>query len=38
MTNLGCGEDALSVNLEEIEPGEWTEKVKLYKRPGYKPF
>jgi hypothetical protein len=48
MTNLGYGEDAVSVSLEEIEPGEWTEKVytpdiingpgKLYKRPGYKPF
>jgi 4-oxalocrotonate tautomerase len=48
MTSLGCGEDAVSVSLEEIERGEWTEKVytpdiingpgKLYKRPGYKPF
>jgi 4-oxalocrotonate tautomerase len=48
MTSLGYGEDAVSVCLEEIEPGEWTEKVhtpdiinghgKLYDRPGYKPF
>jgi 4-oxalocrotonate tautomerase len=48
MMSLGCDEDAVSVSLEEIEPGEWTEKVytpdiingpgKLYKRPGYKPF
>jgi hypothetical protein len=46
--DLGCGEDAVLVSLEEIEPGEWTEKVytpdiingpgKLYKRPDYKPF
>ena len=48
MESLGYGEDAVSVSLEEIEPGDWTEKVyepdiingpgKLYKRPGYKPL
>jgi hypothetical protein len=27
MTSLGRGEDAVSVSPEEIEPGEWTEKV-----------
>ena len=47
MTSLGLGEESVSVSLEEIEPGEWTEKVytpdiingpgKLYKPPGYKP-
>jgi len=48
MTSLGFGEDAVPVCLEEIEPGEWNDKVhtpdvinghgKLYERPGYKPF
>ena len=47
MTSLGLGEAAISVSLEEIAPGHWTEKVyeadiingsgKLYKQPGYKP-
>jgi 4-oxalocrotonate tautomerase len=47
MTSLGYGEESVSVSLEEIAPGDWTEKVympdiingpgKLYKRPGYKP-
>jgi 4-oxalocrotonate tautomerase len=46
--NLGYGDDAVSVALEEVGPAEWTEKVykpdiiggpgKLYKRPGYKPL
>jgi 4-oxalocrotonate tautomerase len=45
MTSLGYGEDAVSVSLEEVAPGDWTEKVyrpditngagKLYKEPGY---
>ena len=48
MTSLGYGEDAVPVCLEEIELGEWNDKVhtpdvinghgKLYERPGYKPF
>ena len=48
MTSLGYGEDAVSVSLEEIAAGEWTEKVykpdilggagKLYKKPGYNPL
>lgn len=48
MTSLGYGEDAVSVSLEEVVPGDWTEKVykpdivngpgTLYKKPGYKPL
>ena len=44
---LSCGEDAVSVAIEEVGPGDWTEKVyqpeihekweKLYKKPGYSP-
>ncbi|MEZ4526202.1 MAG: tautomerase family protein [Desulfobacterales bacterium] len=40
-----CGEESVSVAIEEIEPGDWKEKVydpeirrnmeKLYKKPGY---
>jgi 4-oxalocrotonate tautomerase len=47
MTSLGYGEESVSVSLEEVAPGDWTEKVytpdiingpgKLCKRPGYKP-
>ena len=42
------GDDAVSVAIEEVTPGDWTEKVynpdilnspgKLYKRPGYNPL
>ena len=48
MTSLGYGEASVSVSLEEVPSGEWTEKVykpdiingpgKLYKRPGYDPL
>ena len=48
MASTGNGEDAVSVSIEDVEPGEWTEKVykpdiigkpdKLYKKPGYDPF
>jgi 4-oxalocrotonate tautomerase len=48
MTSLGYGEDAVSVSLEEVAPGDWTEKVyksdimnglgTLYKKPGYNPL
>jgi 4-oxalocrotonate tautomerase len=48
MTSLGYGEDSVSVRLEEIASGDWTEKVykpdilggpgKLYKSPGYNPL
>jgi 4-oxalocrotonate tautomerase len=47
-TSLGYSDDAVSVSLEEIAPGDWTEKVykpdiingpgTLYKKPGYKPL
>ena len=47
MASLNYGADSVSVSLEEIAPGDWTEKVykpdiidgpgKLYKRPGYDP-
>ena len=47
-TSLSYGDDAVTVSLEEIEPGEWTRKVytpdiingpgKLYKKPGYRPL
>jgi 4-oxalocrotonate tautomerase len=43
-----CGEDSVSVAIEDINPEDWTEKVykpeilskpeKLYKKPGYNPF
>jgi 4-oxalocrotonate tautomerase len=45
MRALSCGEESVSVALEEIEPREWAEKVyqpdivnnakNLYKKPGY---
>ena len=45
MASTGCGEDSVSVRIEEFAPAEWTEKVyrpdilggpgKLYKEPGY---
>jgi 4-oxalocrotonate tautomerase len=45
---LKCDEKSLSVAFEEIEPGDWAEKVympdiqnkkdQLYKEPGYDPF
>ena len=48
MTSLGYGEDAVSVSLEDVAPGDWTEKVykpdimakpdTLYKKPGYEPL
>jgi 4-oxalocrotonate tautomerase len=43
-----CGEEAVSVAIEEIKPEDWAEKVykpdilgdrkRLYKKPGYNPF
>jgi len=43
-----CGEEAVSVAIEEVELKDWAETVyrpdilnkseKLYKRPGYNPF
>ena len=45
MRTLNYGEESVSVAFEEIEPGEWAEKVyqpdivnnarNLYKKPGY---
>jgi 4-oxalocrotonate tautomerase len=45
MSVLDCGEEAISVSMEEIEPKDWAGKVyqpeilngsgKLYKKPGY---
>ena len=42
------GDDAVSLAIEEVTPGDWTEAVykpdilnspgKLYKKPGYNPF
>jgi 4-oxalocrotonate tautomerase len=43
-----CGEAAVSVSIEDVEPDDWTEKVykpdilgsaeRLYKKPGYNPL
>ncbi len=48
MTELGVGEEAVSLALEEIRPEDWTEKVyqpeiagkweMLTKKPGYDPL
>jgi 4-oxalocrotonate tautomerase len=48
VTIAQCKESDVSVAFEEIEPGEWADKVyrpdilnqkdKLYKEPGYNPF
>ena len=45
---LECGEESISVAIEEIKPEDWAEQVykphilnkpeKLYKQPGYNPF
>ncbi|MBW2515050.1 MAG: tautomerase family protein [Deltaproteobacteria bacterium] len=42
---IGCGEESVSVAIEEVSSGEWKDKVydpeirekmeKLYKKPGY---
>ena len=43
-----CDEESVSVAIEEIQPGDWAEKVyrpdvlnrpeNVYKKPGYNPF
>lgn len=48
MSILNRKEEVISVALEEVDPGDWTEKVyrpeiqgkwnTLYKKPGYNPF
>ena len=47
MATANCGEDAVSVCIEDVAATDWTEKVykpdiignndRLYKRPGYDP-
>jgi len=48
MAGAQCGEAAVSVSIEDVEPDDWTEKVykpdilgsgdRLYKKPGYNPL
>lgn len=48
VTGANVGADAVSVSLEDIQPGDWVEKVykpdiagkieTLYKKPGYDPL
>ncbi|MBV9248579.1 MAG: tautomerase family protein [Acetobacteraceae bacterium] len=48
MAGANCAEASVSVSIEDIEPGEWVERVykpdilgrpdKLYKKPGYNPL
>jgi 4-oxalocrotonate tautomerase len=48
MRITGNGEEAVSVSIEDVAQGDWTEKVykpdiaahwdELYKKPGYDPF
>ena len=47
MLTTNCGEQAVSVSIEDIQPSDWTEQVykpdiigkpdNVYKQPGYKP-
>jgi 4-oxalocrotonate tautomerase len=46
-TTLNCGDEAVSVAVEDVAPAHWTEQVykpdilnnpKLYKMPGYDPL
>ncbi len=47
MATANCGEDAVSVCIEDVAANDWTEKVykpdiigntdRLYKKPGYDP-
>jgi 4-oxalocrotonate tautomerase len=45
-TTLNCGDEAVSVAVEDVDPRDWTAKVykpdilnnpKIYKKPGYDP-
>ncbi len=48
MATANCAELSVSVAIEDVEPGDWTEKVykpdilgrqaSLYKKPGYDPL
>jgi 4-oxalocrotonate tautomerase len=47
IAGVGGGEQSVSVSIEDVEPGDWVEKVykpdilggrgTLYKKPGYNP-
>ncbi|KAB1074442.1 tautomerase family protein [Methylobacterium planeticum] len=48
MASTGCGEQAVSVTVEDVDPKDWVETVykpdivggadRLYKKPGYDPL
>jgi 4-oxalocrotonate tautomerase len=48
MAIANCGEQSVSVAIEEVKPEDWAEQVyrpdilgqpdRLYKKPGYNPF
>ena len=48
VADADCGDEAVSVTVEDVEPRKWTEKVykpdilanwaHLYKKPGYNPL
>jgi 4-oxalocrotonate tautomerase len=48
MTGANCGEQAVSVSIEDIQPNDWVDQVykpdiigrphTLYKKPGYNPL
>ena len=48
MAGANCAEQSVSVSIEDVAPGDWTEKVykpdilgasgKLHKKPGYNPL
>ena len=48
MSTLKCGEEAVSVGIEDVRPADWAEKVykpdilgnpaTIYKKPGYNPL
>jgi 4-oxalocrotonate tautomerase len=48
MAGANCGEEAVSVSIEDVEPADWVEAVykpdmagnwdRVYKKPGYHPL
>lgn len=48
VASLRCGEEAISVGIEDVRPEDWAEKVykpdilgnagRMYKKPGYDPL
>jgi len=48
VASANCGEDAVSVSIEDVEPRDWVEKVykpdilgkpdTIYRQPGYNPL